>query len=978
MLIRCTLILGVYLFLGACGGGASNPNEDAQLSPVSAQLTLIGVPARAINSQEFYRFIPQIGRNTSQQTGRFSIIGKPSWASFNPNTGELKGTPSIGDAGRYGNIVISYEAGSVTSSVGPFDIIVHNRHYIELSRHQYQALVNQSLNIHIDKLVQEALRYELLNAPSWLSIDSNSGMISGTPPLAETGWHQGIIVHAYKNDALVDESDAISIQVHASNQPPSATSGAVALAYRDEMYFPAQISDQEQSLAQLEVIIEQQAHYGSIRYQQGQFIYQANSLSALSQGDQFTYRVYDGLASSSIATIDINILAAQDTVSAVLTPSHQSKRISQQALITVNSKQPLYLAGFMVQTDDGVCQGHLQLSLNNFQSCIGLKEVSFHNLNQTITARPKNILALNQEYQVRLGNIDNYWQQQTLPKLEGHFKTEPLNQIIISEVMPYFYQGTGWIELYNPSSNTINLDTFSLRSLAKTPDGHIQNHLFDLPPYNLEPGQYVLIHNQDPQRFFVQQAGVIFIGNYYKQWYSHRHFGYFELIEHNDGNLRSHDYMVFGQSENNIAHHTLWDGAAVSGSADSLQSSFIRSDLQLDSNQASDWHKAAFNSPGGANDIHCTEDNDQDGIPDCSEMPGSTYAGLPLYDWGARLNQKDIFIEIDHMDPYRNGTSSKDIAMLPSRKALNKVVAAFARQGIVLHFDVGDLFDQNPGLNPENMDLGGGQKVPHSKGIGFSLQSHSDFYLYKRQYQGFNRSQIFHYLLLADTQSTENKPGSSGIAELPGNDMIVTLGHWGFSDSSEQQSNYYANIQAATIMHELGHNLGLKHGGHDDVNHKPNYLSVMNYLYAMVGLPDTESSPGDRYLRSQVYRGRNNCHYSGLQNSPYSSDFIIDYSAGERLQINESSIHELTGQIGTNTFVDFNCNGVQDKLTPYSEDLNHDKKISVLYDHNDWQSIKLGFSSLHDTNVRRFKLPNVIERVSKQTNDRQHYVVEPH
>jgi hypothetical protein len=32
-------------------------------------------------------------------------------------------------------------------------------------------------------------------------------------------------------------------------------------------------------------------------------------------------------------------------------------------------------------------------------------------------------------------------------------------------------------------------------------------------------------------------------------------------------------------------------------------------------------------------------------------------------------------------------------------------------------------------------------------------------------------------------------------------------------------------------MHELGHNLGLRHGGIDDINYKPNYFSIMNYLF---------------------------------------------------------------------------------------------------------------------------------------------------
>ena len=40
--------------------------------------------------------------------------------------------------------------------------------------------------------------------------------------------------------------------------------------------------------------------------------------------------------------------------------------------------------------------------------------------------------------------------------------------------------------------------------------------------------------------------------------------------------------------------------------------------------------------------------------------------------------------------------------------------------------------------------------------------------------------------------------------------------------------------QAGTFMHELGHALGLQHGGGDSLNAKPNYLSVMNYAFQAV------------------------------------------------------------------------------------------------------------------------------------------------
>jgi len=69
--------------------------------------------------------------------------------------------------------------------------------------------------------------------------------------------------------------------------------------------------------------------------------------------------------------------------------------------------------------------------------------------------------------------------------------------------------------------------------------------------------------------------------------------------------------------------------------------------------------------------------------------------------------------------------------------------------------------------------------------------------------------------------------GSSGFAEIIGDDMIVSLQCFNFPD-------YVRN----TIMHELGHNLGLHHGGFGDAtNLEPNYNSVMNYLHRRPPLP---------------------------------------------------------------------------------------------------------------------------------------------
>ncbi|MCL4554607.1 MAG: hypothetical protein M1565_05685, partial [Actinobacteria bacterium] len=47
--------------------------------------------------------------------------------------------------------------------------------------------------------------------------------------------------------------------------------------------------------------------------------------------------------------------------------------------------------------------------------------------------------------------------------------------------------------------------------------------------------------------------------------------------------------------------------------------------------------------------------------------------------------------------------------------------------------------------------------------------------------------------------------------------------------------------QSGTLMHELGHNLDLKHGGGDHTGYKPNFLSIMNYFFQMTGIPPSNS-----------------------------------------------------------------------------------------------------------------------------------------
>jgi uncharacterized repeat protein (TIGR01451 family) len=97
---------------------------------------------------------------------------------------------------------------------------------------------------------------------------------------------------------------------------------------------------------------------------------------------------------------------------------------------------------------------------------------------------------------------------------------------------------------------------------------------------------------------------------------------------------------------------------------------------------------------------------------------------------------------------------------------------------------------------------------------------------------------VFQYIIFGHSYS--EAPGSSGISELNakgGNDLMVTLG--GFSAGGIAANGGQRASEAGTFMHELGHNLGLSHGGFEGKNCKPNYLSIMSYTLQFSNIDNT-------------------------------------------------------------------------------------------------------------------------------------------
>jgi hypothetical protein len=227
-------------------------------------------------------------------------------------------------------------------------------------------------------------------------------------------------------------------------------------------------------------------------------------------------------------------------------------------------------------------------------------------------------------------------------------------------------------------------------------------------------------------------------------------------------------------------------------------------------------------------------DSDGDGLPDLWETEGIDFntdgaIDLDLPVLGANALRKDVFVEFDFMETQE-----------PSLEELEPVIQAFAdapvnnpdgSTGITLHIEIDEevefiqriiLWPEFDAIKAEHFGTGAQRSAPNANDL---LTAKALVYRY-----AINAFQICGGVDENDPTECIDYSHRGGYSDF-GPNFVVAIG-----------DNDDVFDLAGAFMHELGHSLGLRHGGHDKVNCKPNYLSIMNYLYEEAGLEDTQTN----------------------------------------------------------------------------------------------------------------------------------------
>ena len=217
---------------------------------------------------------------------------------------------------------------------------------------------------------------------------------------------------------------------------------------------------------------------------------------------------------------------------------------------------------------------------------------------------------------------------------------------------------------------------------------------------------------------------------------------------------------------------------------------------------------------------------------------GGTYSpsgGTMLQLRNPSSSQLDVYVEIDYMQGHR-----------PNVEALWEVIKGFESMGITLHIQLddegstGDLIPHAATTRwPGSNSFKGFQQISTTH-FGTCAERRTDANCAAIPSTDWNstsntgnwkrKAQVFHYGLFAHAPTTGS---STGIGEIGGNDFMITLGV--LNNVNELVPPGYIE---GTLMHELGHNLNLSHGGAygDPKNCKPTHMSVMSYSRQLTDL----------------------------------------------------------------------------------------------------------------------------------------------
>lgn len=174
-----------------------------------------GSPELQISEGEVYQFIPEVADADGDQL-EFVINNKPNVLNFNTQSGELSGIFSFDSSGIYSDISIGVSDGITTVWLPQFSIEVTNVNLPpEITGVPTTSVVENTKYTFLPSANDpdgDLLEFQAINLPSWLTLNTTSGLLQGQPTNGDVGIHSDIELRV-TDGKLISMLPAFSITV---------------------------------------------------------------------------------------------------------------------------------------------------------------------------------------------------------------------------------------------------------------------------------------------------------------------------------------------------------------------------------------------------------------------------------------------------------------------------------------------------------------------------------------------------------------------------------------------------------------------------------------------------------------------------------------------------------------------------------------------------------------------------------------------
>ncbi|MCC2606356.1 Ig-like domain-containing protein [Planctobacterium marinum] len=274
-----------------------------------------GTPATSVFQNDEYRFTPT-ATDAEGDTLVFSIANRPAWAAFNTRTGTLRGTPVAANVGSYANVVIIVSDGQNSSSLESFTITVVARNNVPTISGSPRTAITQgndySFTPTATDIDGDSLTFSATGLPNWLSVNSATGALTGTPDLEDVGTTGSIILTV--SDGTDSASlNAFTVTVTEANAVPVASNSSVTLDEDASVAITPAVSDGDGDALSFVVITDVQN--GELNETASGWTY--TPAANFNGSDSFVYQASDGESNSEQATISITVNSVNDRPVAV-------------------------------------------------------------------------------------------------------------------------------------------------------------------------------------------------------------------------------------------------------------------------------------------------------------------------------------------------------------------------------------------------------------------------------------------------------------------------------------------------------------------------------------------------------------------------------------------------------------------------------------------------------------------------------------